>query len=64
MAITGAKATLRGEDECGRAECLVEIEDNGPGVPAELREQIFNPFFTTKKSGVGPGPFDRVEDRG
>ena len=33
----------------------VMIEDSGPGVPAELREQIFNPFFTTKKTGVGLG---------
>src|SRR5262249_43578059 len=34
---------------------MVEIEDNGPGVPPELKEQIFNPFVTTKKTGVGLG---------
>ncbi|HET7748745.1 MAG TPA: ATP-binding protein [Terriglobales bacterium] len=33
----------------------VEIQDSGPGVPAELREQIFNPFFTSKENGVGLG---------
>ena len=33
----------------------VRIEDTGPGVPLELREQIFNPFVTTKKTGVGLG---------
>jgi signal transduction histidine kinase len=33
----------------------VRIEDTGPGIPLELREQIFNPFVTTKKSGVGLG---------
>jgi two-component system, NtrC family, sensor histidine kinase HydH len=33
----------------------VRIEDTGPGVPDELREQIFNPFVTTKKTGVGLG---------
>jgi len=33
----------------------VRIEDTGPGVPMELREQIFNPFVTTKKTGVGLG---------
>ena len=33
----------------------VRIEDSGPGIPRELREQIFNPFVTTKKDGVGLG---------
>ena len=33
----------------------VRIEDSGPGIPVELREQIFNPFMTTKKTGVGLG---------
>ena len=34
---------------------VVEIEDTGPGVPLEMKEQIFNPFVTTKKTGVGLG---------
>jgi signal transduction histidine kinase len=33
----------------------VEVEDSGPGVPPEMKEQIFNPFVTTKKTGVGLG---------
>lgn len=33
----------------------VRVEDSGPGIPSELRQQIFNPFFTTKKDGVGLG---------
>ncbi|MGH9759061.1 MAG: two-component system sensor histidine kinase NtrB, partial [Candidatus Acidiferrales bacterium] len=33
----------------------VLVEDSGPGVASELREQIFNPFFTSKKDGVGLG---------
>lgn len=36
-------------------EVVVEIQDTGPGIPPELKEQIFNPFFTTKKTGVGLG---------
>jgi len=39
----------------GRDGVEVRIADSGPGIPAELREQIFNPFVTTKKSGVGLG---------
>ena len=34
---------------------LLEIEDNGPGIAPEVRDQIFQPFFTTKSSGVGLG---------
>jgi signal transduction histidine kinase len=39
----------------GREGIEVRIEDSGPGIPAALREQIFNPFVTTKKTGVGLG---------
>lgn len=31
------------------------ISDNGKGIPEEIREKIFNPFFTTKNSGTGLG---------
>jgi signal transduction histidine kinase len=33
----------------------VTLLDNGPGVPADLRDKIFQPFFTTKKTGTGLG---------
>jgi two-component system, NtrC family, sensor histidine kinase HydH len=33
----------------------VALQDSGPGIPAEMREQIFNPFVTTKRTGVGLG---------
>jgi signal transduction histidine kinase len=31
------------------------IEDDGPGVPAEARERVFDPYFTTKADGTGLG---------
>jgi two-component system sensor histidine kinase HydH len=43
------RATKRGE----RIE--LTIEDNGPGIPADVIEHIFDPFFTTKHTGTGLG---------
>ena len=39
----------------GRRGVQVRLKDSGPGVPPEMREQIFNPFVTTKQTGVGLG---------
>jgi signal transduction histidine kinase len=42
-------------DTAGQSGVEITVADTGPGVPEELREQIFNPFVTSKKDGVGLG---------
>ena len=34
---------------------VVDVIDDGPGVPADVTDKIFNPFFTTKVTGTGLG---------
>src|SRR6185312_14467202 len=37
------------------SSCQIAISDSGPGIPADVREKIFTPFFTTKSRGTGLG---------
>jgi signal transduction histidine kinase len=49
----GARVNVLASRE--KAGVLVRIVDNGPGIPAGIRERIFDPFFTTKPMGQGTG---------
>ena len=48
-----ARLVLRGRLEYGRT--VVQVADNGPGIPEAIADQIFVPFFTTKREGSGIG---------
>ncbi|HEY6006476.1 MAG TPA: ATP-binding protein [Anaeromyxobacter sp.] len=47
--------TLTVRTRAGDGNVVVEVEDTGPGIPSELRAQVFKPFFTTKREGNGLG---------
>jgi two-component system, NtrC family, sensor histidine kinase HydH len=49
----GGLVTVKTDRE-GR-EAFISIADEGPGIPHKIREEIFSPFFTTKKEGTGLG---------
>jgi signal transduction histidine kinase len=48
-----AKIEIRTQDLGDKV--LIEVEDNGPGVPDEIRDKLLMPFFTTKKGTEGTG---------
>ena len=47
------KLTVRTKSDSGKV--ILEIEDNGPGIPDEIKDKIMQPFFTTKKGTQGTG---------
>jgi signal transduction histidine kinase len=47
------KLTVRTRSENG--QILIEVQDNGPGIPDEIKDKILQPFFTTKKGTAGTG---------
>lgn len=66
LAATGsAKREIRLSTGTEGKWAVVKIADNGPGIPPDLREKIFDPFFSTRHEGVGLGlsiVFRLVED--
>ncbi len=49
----GGVITIGGAIEAGRV--VIEVRDDGPGIPADALPRIFEPFYTTKPSGTGLG---------
>ena len=49
------RGLIRVSVAASNASCRVAFIDGGPGIPAEIREKIFTPFFTTKARGTGLG---------
>lgn len=45
----------RGENSGDELGLVIEVEDNGAGIPAAVMDQLFEPFFTTKPMGEGTG---------
>src|SRR3546814_14569435 len=50
--------SIDNDDGRGRIALPIElsVSDNGPGVPAAIRGDLFDPFVTTQREGRGPGP--------
>jgi signal transduction histidine kinase len=51
----GGSGELRLRTYCENGQAVVEIGDNGPGIPADVLPRLFEPFFTTKEPGQGTG---------
>jgi len=56
-AANGGRVLLRGESVRGNDASFqrITVFDNGPGIPQNVREKLFHPFFTTKAKGTGLG---------
>jgi PAS domain S-box-containing protein len=52
---SGAQGEIRISTRIEQAAVVIEIADTGPGIPAELLDRIYEPFFTTKEVGKGTG---------
>ena len=52
---SGVRISAPANDGFIRLPIVVSVEDNGPGIPGELRNHLFDAFVTTKASGSGLG---------
>ncbi|MBI3600763.1 MAG: GAF domain-containing protein [Nitrospinae bacterium] len=55
MTVKGGVMAIKTEPLSGEEGVTISVSDTGGGIPSEILENIFNPFFTTKKYGTGLG---------
>lgn len=65
----GQRPTLTVSSQLPGSDVVIRVDDNGDGIPEDIREKIFQPFFTTKPTGEGTGlglsmSFDIVKQHG
>jgi two-component system nitrogen regulation sensor histidine kinase GlnL len=51
----GIRLAVPGSDSRVHLPLVISVQDNGPGIPADLHEHLFDPFVTTKSNGSGLG---------
>lgn len=51
----GVRLSVPGTDQRVSLPLMIQVEDNGPGVPDHLKPHLFDPFVTTKRRGTGLG---------
>jgi two-component system nitrogen regulation sensor histidine kinase GlnL len=51
----GTRLAIAGSDKRMHLPLLVSIQDNGPGIPEDIRSNLFDPFITSKQNGTGLG---------
>jgi two-component system NtrC family sensor kinase len=49
------RLVIRSREDDEREAVIVDVEDDGPGIPRDVQARIFDPFFTTKPVGQGTG---------
>ena len=52
---TGSQGSIRVRSRVEGEGIVIEVEDDGPGIPEGIRDLVFDPFFTTKEVGQGTG---------
>jgi two-component system, NtrC family, sensor kinase len=52
---SGGQGEIRISTRVDGADVVIQIADDGPGIPPELQDRIYEPFFTTKEVGKGTG---------